>query len=65
MFDSIKELEHHLSELILFIGDELPQALIEDKRPKFVMLGTPQELIDIITESAWLRGYRLGKKKSN
>lgn len=33
---------------ILYVGSEIPEALIEDKREKFVLLGTPQELLDAV-----------------
>lgn len=41
-----KTLEQALLDKVVYIGDEIPQSLINDKRPKFIVLGTPQELID-------------------
>jgi len=42
----MKKLEQLLLNKIVYIGDEIPQSLTKDKRPKFVLLGTPKELID-------------------
>ena len=42
----MKTLEQALLERIAFIGDKIPESLANDQRPKFVLLGTPQELID-------------------
>ena len=42
----MKTLEQAILDKILYIGEEIPKAVAEDKRPKFVLLGTPQELID-------------------
>ena len=42
----MKELEQELLNRILYIGDKLPEDVANDPRPKFVVLGTPQELID-------------------
>jgi hypothetical protein len=41
-----KTLEQAILDKIVYIGDEIPQSLVNDKRPKFIVLGTPQELID-------------------
>jgi len=42
----IKTVEQAILDKILYIGEEIPKAVAEDPRPKFVVLGTPQELID-------------------
>lgn len=41
-----KILESMLLSKILYIGEEIPESIAKDKRPKFVLLGTPQEFID-------------------
>jgi hypothetical protein len=44
-----KPIDLAIVERILFIGgenDPIPVSLINDKRPKFILLGTPQELIN-------------------
>lgn len=41
-----KTVEQALLEKIVYIGNEVPTTLTTDKRPKFVVLGTPQEFID-------------------
>lgn len=33
---------------ILYIGNEIPKTIANDSRPKFVVLGTPQGLLDIL-----------------
>lgn len=35
-----------LLDKLLYIGDEIPISIVHDIRPKFVLLGTPQELLD-------------------
>lgn len=42
----MKTINQAILDKILYIGDEIPEALLSDKRPKFIVLGTPQELID-------------------
>ena len=42
----MKKIEQLLLNKILYIGEEIPNSLAQDKRPKFILLGTPQELID-------------------
>lgn len=42
----MKTVEQAILDKILYIGDKLPESLLDDPRPKFVVLGTPQELID-------------------
>lgn len=39
-------LKQSIQERILYIGEEIPESLMKDKRPKFILLGTPQEFID-------------------
>jgi hypothetical protein len=46
-----KTVEEALLAKILYIGDELPESFTTDKRPKFVVLGSPQELIDETTNA--------------
>lgn len=41
----MKTLEQALLDKIYYIGNELPANTQNDKRPKFVVLGTPGELI--------------------
>lgn len=41
-----KTIEQAILDKILYIGDEIPKSLWNDKRAKFVVLGSPQELID-------------------
>ena len=42
----MKTTELALMEKIMYIGNKIPQGIAEDTRPKFVVLGTPQEFID-------------------
>jgi len=42
----MKDLEQAMLNKILYIGNEIPKSIMEDDRPKFILLGTPQELID-------------------
>ena len=30
---------------LLYIGEEIPESLVNDKRPKFMLLGVPADLI--------------------
>jgi hypothetical protein len=46
----MKTITQAILDKILYIGDKIPEAVAEDKRPKFVVLGTPQELIDETTK---------------
>lgn len=46
-----KTLEQAILDKIVYIGEEIPQSLVNDKRPKFIVLGTPQELIDEVNAS--------------
>ena len=41
-----KTVEQALLYKILYIGNEIPEALMKDKRSKFIILGTPQEIIN-------------------
>lgn len=60
----MKNIEELFMDKILYIGEEIPSGISEDKRPKFVLLGTPAELIDKIeaffhpSEHAWKEGER-------
>ena len=47
----MKTIQEVLLERILYIGDEIPESLIKDKRQKFIILGTPQEVIDEVNQS--------------
>lgn len=40
-----QKLEEALLQKILYIGEELPESVATDPRPKFVVLGTPNELL--------------------
>lgn len=42
----MKTIETSLMDRILYIGNEIPEGVYDDKRDKFVVLGTPQEVID-------------------
>lgn len=50
----MKTTEQALREKILYIGDKIPESLLEDTRPKFIVLGTPQEFIDETSEPSKL-----------
>ena len=41
-----KTTEQAIRDKILYIGNEIPESLMSDKRSKFIVLGTPQEFID-------------------
>ena len=41
-----RTLEQALLDRILYIGKEIPEGLMEDSREKFILLGTPRQLID-------------------
>lgn len=45
----IKTVEQAILDKILYIGEEIPEVFTTDNRPKFIVLGTPQELIDETT----------------
>ena len=45
----MKSIEQAIRDKILYIGNEIPESLMNDKRDKFFILGTPQELIDEVT----------------
>jgi hypothetical protein len=42
----MKTINQAVLEKVLYIGDEIPPSLLNDTRQKFILLGTPQELID-------------------
>jgi len=54
MKKEIKTTEQALRAKILYIGDEIPESLMTDKRPKFIVLGSPQEFIDETSEPSKL-----------
>ncbi len=41
-----KKIEQPFLDRIMFIGDTIPASLMQDPRPKFVLLGVPQNLLD-------------------
>ena len=41
-----KTIEESLRNRILYIGNEIPEALANDLRDKFILLGCPQDIID-------------------
>lgn len=45
MSSTQEKLEQPFLERILYIGNEIPESLVEDKRDKFILLGTPQDLV--------------------
>ena len=47
----METLEKAIQDKILYIGDEIPDTLMTDMRSKFIVLGTPQELIDEVTKN--------------
>lgn len=50
----MKTTEQAIREKILYIGDKIPESLLADERPKFIVLGTPQEFIDETSEPSKL-----------
>ena len=46
----MKKLEQAILDRIYFIGDNIPDAVAKDTRKKFVLFGTPQDLIDDVEE---------------
>jgi hypothetical protein len=45
----MKITKQEIQDKILYIGNKIPKVLIYDNRPKFIVLGTPQEFIDEIS----------------
>lgn len=43
-------LEQEMLNRILYIGEKIPESLLDDSRSKFILLGTPQEFIDSVME---------------
>lgn len=41
-----KTIEESILKRIIYVGDKLPVSLLDDERPKFILLGNPQEVID-------------------
>ena len=41
-----KTIEQAIKDKILWIGNKIPESIVKDNRPKFVILGNPQELIN-------------------
>lgn len=52
----MKTVEQAILDKILYIGDKIPDGVAKDKRSKFVVLGTPQELIDETTKVKEAKG---------
>ena len=50
----MKTTEQAIREKIFYIGNEIPESAANDPRPKFVLLGTPQEFIDETMEKSTL-----------
>jgi len=46
----MKTIEEAIRDKILYIGNDIPDGVAKDSRSKFVVLGTPQELIDETTK---------------
>jgi hypothetical protein len=42
-------LEDAIRNRLLYIGEEIPTSLVDDSRPKFILLGNPAELIREVT----------------
>jgi hypothetical protein len=42
----VSRVEQCLLNRILFIGNEVPEFFTTDKRPKFIILGVPQDFIN-------------------
>lgn len=47
----MKTIKQAILDKLLYIGEEIPEAITRDKRSKFVLLGNPQELIDEVEKS--------------
>ena len=41
VFPDSTSLEQVLIDKMLYIGEEIPESLVNDPRPKFIVLGTP------------------------
>ena len=46
----MKTIEEIIRDRIVYIGEEIPESLVNDKRPKFILLGTPADLIKELSE---------------
>lgn len=46
MSKQVKTTQQSIQDRILYIGNKIPSALAEDVRPKFILLGCPQDVID-------------------
>ena len=42
----MKTIEQSMLDRILYIGNEIPEGVANDKRDKFILLGCPQNVID-------------------
>ena len=42
----MKTVEKSMLDRILYIGNEIPESLMTDKRDKFILLGCPQDIIN-------------------
>jgi hypothetical protein len=71
----MKTINQAILDKILYIGNEIPSSLISDGRSKFIVLGTPQELIDEVGGglkdktkfeiSCWIAEYAYKKANQN
>jgi len=48
-----KTTEQAMLDKILYTGNEIPDGVASDKRSKFVLLGSPQELIDEVVNKSF------------
>lgn len=55
-------IEQALTNRVLFIGEQLPEAVANDTRPKYVLLGAPNDLINEVLSGP---GWRLGIIEEN
>ena len=46
----IKKVEQQMLDRILYIGEEVPKALVKDSRSKFILLGNPGEFLDNLSK---------------
>ena len=56
----MKTVEQAIRDKILFIGNEVPDYFTKDKRDKFLVLGSPQELINETTRLSDMSGRVIG-----
>jgi hypothetical protein len=61
--ETLRTVEEALLGRILYIGDKIPKDLTDDPRPKFILLGTPQEFIDETSEKIKIKPKKGGWTK--